>query len=143
MKKRFSKMFSIMAAFSVVASCSALLLAAPPTQAALFSNSKEQACKGIALDDSATCGSTTIDSSTKINNVIATALNLLSVVVGIIAVIMLIVSGLRLVLSGGDSATVASARGSIVYAMVGMVIFVLAQLIVRFVLHRVTNVPTP
>jgi hypothetical protein len=51
---------------------------------------------------------------------------------------MIIVGGLRLVLSGGNPQTVTSARDSIIYALVGIVIAVLAQVIVVFVLDNIS-----
>ncbi|HEX5456185.1 MAG TPA: pilin [Candidatus Saccharimonadales bacterium] len=79
---------------------------------------------------------------TRLNNLVATIVNLFSVLVGIIAVLMVIVGGFRYITSGGDSGNVSSAKNTILYAIVGLVIVALAQFIVKFVLAKATGVGT-
>lgn len=67
------------------------------------------------------------------------ALNLLSIIVGIAAVIMIIVAGLRYVTSGGKEEGVKTAKNTILYAIIGLVIVALAQIIVHFVLTEATT----
>jgi len=136
MKTMFRK-FTILIT-SVLILNGALLLAAPARSFALFENSRNQACAGVQLSNSpVACDPKS--SSSSINGIITTVLDVLSVVVGLIAVVMIIISGLRFVLSGGDSANTNSARNSIIYAIVGLVIVALAQIIVRYVLSRVSG----
>jgi hypothetical protein len=52
---------------------------------------------------------------------------------------MIIVGGLKYILSAGDSGNVTSAKNTIVYAIVGLVIVALAQFVVRFVLTKVSQ----
>lgn len=61
--------------------------------------------------------------------------------VGAISVIMLIVGGLRYVLSSGESAAVKSAKDTILYAIVGIVVAILAFAIVSFVAGRFNTTP--
>lgn len=68
------------------------------------------------------------------NDIIITIINILSVVVGAISVIMIIVGGLRYIISAGDSNGVQGAKNTILYALVGLVIVLFSQVIVRFVL---------
>lgn len=63
-------------------------------------------------------------------------INVVSFIVGVAAIIGIIVSGLKMVLANGDSNAVAQARGSLIYALVGVVIVILAQSIVVFVLNK-------
>jgi hypothetical protein len=65
--------------------------------------------------------------------------NILSVVVGIVAVIMIIVGGFRYITSGGSSEKVTAAKNTLLYAIIGLVIVALAQVIVRFVLTKTTG----
>jgi hypothetical protein len=65
--------------------------------------------------------------------------NILTVIVGITAVIMIIIAGFRFVISGGESANVAGAKNTIIYVIVGIVVVALAQVIVHFVLYRVSK----
>ena len=64
-------------------------------------------------------------------------INTLLFLVGIIAVIVIIVNGIRFVTSNGNSDQVASARNGVIYAVVGIVVAVMAYAIVRFVLARI------
>jgi hypothetical protein len=60
--------------------------------------------------------------------------------VGIIAVIMIVYGGFRYITSGGDATKVTSARNTILYAIIGLIIVALAQFIVKFVLKKATDV---
>ncbi len=75
----------------------------------------------------------------KINQLVATVVNLFSVIVGVVAVLMIIVGGFRYITSGGDSGNVSTAKNTILYAIVGLVIVALAQFIVKFVLAKATG----
>jgi hypothetical protein len=70
---------------------------------------------------------------------VKTVVNVLSVVVGIVAVIMIIIGGFRYITSGGKQESVTGAKNTILYAVIGLVIVALAQVIVRFVLTRTTT----
>lgn len=71
-----------------------------------------------------------------LNKLITDIINIFSTIVGIVAVIMIIVGGFKYVTSGGDSGKVGSAKNTIIYAIVGLIIVALAQSIVRFVLSK-------
>jgi uncharacterized membrane protein YuzA (DUF378 family) len=78
-----------------------------------------------------------------ITSTISTAVQILSVVAGIAAVIMVIISGFRYITSGGDSGKVGNAKNSLIYALVGIAIVVLAQFLVHFVINNTSNATTP
>ena len=59
--------------------------------------------------------------------------------VGTISVIMLIYGGFRYVISGGDSKKVTDAKNTILYAIIGLIISMLAYAIVRFVITAITG----
>ena len=99
-------------------------------------------CTGANLQftetpSSANC--TAGDATSKINNIVHTIINLLSAVVGIVAVVMIIVGGLRYITSGGNDTSVTSAKNTILYAIIGLVVVALAQTLVRFTLGKITN----
>ncbi|OGL37906.1 hypothetical protein A3E49_01355 [Candidatus Saccharibacteria bacterium RIFCSPHIGHO2_12_FULL_49_19] len=71
-----------------------------------------------------------------LNNLVANIINVLSIAVGIIAVVMIILGGFRYVTSGGDATKVQSAKNSLMYAIIGLIVVALAQIIVRFVLKK-------
>jgi energy-converting hydrogenase Eha subunit E len=60
--------------------------------------------------------------------------NILLFVAGALAVIMIIVGGLRYVVSGGNSSSVTSAKNTVLYAIVGLIIAFLAFAAVNFLL---------
>lgn len=100
---------------------------------------KQAACEGIGVtgaecDDGSASGS--------INNIVATVVNILSWIVGVAAVIMIIIGGFRYVIAGGDSSAVSSAKNTIMYAIIGLVVAAVAQILVQFVLGQVTDEPT-
>jgi len=65
--------------------------------------------------------------------------NIMLFAVGILAVIMLIWGGIRYVLSGGDSGAVSSAKKTILYAVVGLIVAILAYAIVNFVITAIAK----
>lgn len=60
--------------------------------------------------------------------------NVLLFIIGAVAVIMLIIGGLKYVISGGDATKVQSAKNTILYALVGVVVAILAYAVVNFVI---------
>ncbi len=76
----------------------------------------------------------------QLNKIITTVINVVSLVVGIVAVVMIIVGGLKYITSGGESSNVSSAKNTIIYAIIGLIVVALAQFIVQFVLGRATDV---
>ena len=54
--------------------------------------------------------------------------------IGAISVLMLIYGGIRYTISGGDSTAVTNAKNTIMYAVIGIVVAILAYAIVNFVL---------
>lgn len=75
----------------------------------------------------------------RVNAIIRLVINIFSLVVGVVAVIMIIIGGFKYITSGGDSGNVSSAKNTIMYALIGLIIVALAQIIVRFVLQKVTT----
>jgi len=59
--------------------------------------------------------------------------NILLFILGAIAVIMIVVGGIRYTTSNGDSGQTKSAKDTILYAVVGLVVAMLAYAIVNFV----------
>jgi hypothetical protein len=55
---------------------------------------------------------------------------------GVAAIIMIILGGFTFMTGSGDPGTLASARKTIIYAVVGLVILVLPSAIIRFVISR-------
>jgi hypothetical protein len=75
-----------------------------------------------------------------ISDIVTLVVNIFSIIVGIVAVIMIIWGGFKYITSGGDSGNITSAKNTIIYAIIGLVIVALAQFIVQFVLEQVTDI---
>ncbi|MDB5177183.1 MAG: conserved rane protein of unknown function [Candidatus Saccharibacteria bacterium] len=61
------------------------------------------------------------------------------VIAGIVAVMAIIYGGVRYTLSGGDSGNVKSAKDTILYAIVGLVVIMMAAAITDFVIKNVAK----
>jgi uncharacterized membrane protein len=107
-----------------------------PANAAV--DARDAVCEGLgAATGGAGCEEPAGEST--LNGTVTNAINIISLVVAVIAVIMVIVGGLKYITSQGESAGTAGAKNTIIYAIVGLIIVALAQLIVRFVVNRVTT----
>lgn len=88
----------------------------------------------------ASCGT---QADTTVNTLLKTVINIISVVVGIVAVIMIIIGGFRYVTSGGKQESVTGAKNTILYAIIGLVIVALAQIVVHFILNKTSTATAP
>lgn len=127
----FQRVKQFVIALSVVFSSSLVMV--PAVVSAADNPLKTDACNGLSQISGTNCSNS---SSTGLDNVIATIINILSIIVGFVAVIMIIVGGIKFITSSGDSSNVASARNTILYAIIGLVIVALAQVIVHFVILK-------
>lgn len=66
--------------------------------------------------------------------IFTTISNVMLFIVGAISVIMIVIGGFRYVVSGGSTTNVAAAKNTILYAIVGLVISMLAYAIINFVI---------
>jgi hypothetical protein len=107
----------------------ALALASPLSVAG--DSLKQDACAGL---DQVSAAQGCDTGGSGINDFVASVVNILSLIVGMAAVIMIIVAGLKFVTANGDSSRVASARNTLIYALIGIAIAALAQVLVHFVL---------
>lgn len=132
MKKLFSlPLLTLLIAFSSVA---------PVVSAEDVFN---KVCTGTGGNASSTLCEEANKNSTKTDNglfgtngILNKVANVLVVVVGVAGVIMVIVGGIQYTLSAGDPARVTKAKDLIIYALVGMVIAVLAKGIIVFVINK-------
>lgn len=70
-------------------------------------------------------------------SIFTTVVNILLFIIGAICVIMLIWGGIRYTTSAGNSASVTSAKNTIMYAIIGLIIAFLAFAIVNWVLGEI------
>jgi L-lactate permease len=76
------------------------------------------------------------DADDRVNALIKNAIRIFQIIVGLISVFMIITGGLKYITSGGDSGKVGEAKNAILYAVIGLVVVGVAQIIVQFALNR-------
>ena len=86
-----------------------------------------------------TTGCAVTDTTNNVNGAIKFAIRIFQFVVGIISIIMIILGGLKYITSGGEAGNITSAKNTILYAVVGLIVVVLAQTIVQFVLTKANS----
>jgi hypothetical protein len=86
--------------------------------------------KGCEGQTSEVCVATKKDNAT---DMVKTIINTLLYIIGILAVIMIIVGAFRYVVSAGNSASITAAKNTIMYAVIGLIVAILAFAIVNFV----------
>jgi hypothetical protein len=86
------------------------------------SNARTSVCRARSQDDA--------------NSLIRDVIRVLLFIVGTVSVIMIIVGGIRYTLSNGDAGQIKSAKDTVLYAVVGLVVALLAYAIVNFVVAR-------
>ena len=74
-----------------------------------------------------------------VNSTVGSIVNILLWVVGILSVTMIVWSGFKYITSAGDTSKLASAKSTLIYAVVGLIIAILAYAIVTFVRTQVVS----
>lgn len=118
----------------LILSFSFATLAIEPVHAQL--DPKGQACSALNIASGSTGDCTTDPAGPNVDNTLKLAINMFSLIVGVAAVLMIIVGGLKYITSNGESSNITGAKNTILYAIIGLVIVGLAQIIVKFVLTK-------
>ena len=89
---------------------------------------------GTAIINGATgaCGNS-CDTNLSVNQLFTRIADVLTYLVGAISIIMIIYGGLRYVISRGDAAQIKAAKETILYAVAGVVVAIVAFAIIKFV----------
>ncbi len=129
MKKRF-----------VSLSASLLLLCFMLSGHALAWNPFDQACsssvnaKTSVACDSANQGQTNPVSGSK--GIILKVANIIALTGGVVAIFMIMISAFKYVTSSGDAKNISSAKDTILYAVIGLVVIALSRTIVIFIINK-------
>lgn len=103
----------------------------------VHADAASDACDGIKLvDPTAKCNDPDKGTSA-FGKLTRKIINIFSIVIGTVSVIMIIFGGFRYIVSGGDSSATKAAKDTIMYAVIGLVVVLFAEVIVRFVLTNV------
>ncbi len=75
-----------------------------------------------------------------LSNTANNLIDLFSLIIGVAAVAMIIYGGFKFITSGGSDDGTKSAKQTILYALVGLVVVLLAQTIVKYVFGKATSI---
>lgn len=107
--------------------------------AAVFSTANSpisMAASGIPACDAGSNAAICKTNSNLLGGVLKNVINIMLYLAGIIAVIMVVIGGLRYITSDGDPQKANQAKNTILYALIGVTVAVLAFSIVNFVIAQ-------
>lgn len=133
MKEKFTARVGVVTA----ALLAAFMISAPvnvsaATNSALMANAANQVQSGVNQVGGD-------DNTTQLPEFITSIINVMLYIIGSIAVLMIIIGGIRYVTSNGDQANVKAAKDTIFYAVIGLILAVLAYAIVNFVIQGISS----
>lgn len=123
------KFTTLLASLALVVAAGGTMVLATATPAAAFN----PLARGCEADSSAAICQ---QDAAKPNKLIRDIIRTLLFIVGVISVIMIVVGGIRYAVSGGDASQTKAAKDTVLYAVVGLVVALLAYAIVNFVIDR-------
>lgn len=135
----FKKLKTIMLSMLLVGAVAAPVAVPSAASAQIDCGGIEECLDEGAVKTDPDSASTGEEADERVFGLIETVIDIFSLVVGVVSVIMIIIGGLRYITSGGDSGNVSGAKNTILYAIIGLVVVALAQVIVRFVLNTATT----
>lgn len=91
-------------------------------------------CAQVGVDTTGGTGG-----SASVGDIVKTIVNVLLYILGAVAVIMIVLGGIRYTISQGDSSALTSAKNTILYSVIGLIVALLAYGIVNFVLTQFTK----
>jgi hypothetical protein len=104
-----------------------------PVYACGSSTAAQQVGDGVGETNGGACDDSGVDSTVK------AVIDILSFVVGVAAVVAMISGGFKYITSGGDAGKVSNAKNTLIYALIGLAIAALAQVLVHFVVNTANN----
>lgn len=134
--KQYIRQFSVImvSLFYLLVPVSAAAYGVTTTPLNQFADTSEQeACETL---EAAGVGGCANPEGPSVMRLVRLAVNVLSVIAGVICVVTVIISGLKYMTSQGDSTKAASARQTLIYSIIGLIVVAAAQVIVNFVVTR-------
>ena len=133
MKKRIKAFLSLAAIIGTLTFVPAYTVAAagnPPNPTPPGQSGSSSPAGQINAGTSAVGGS----GAPTLGSVIKTIINVLLYILGAIAVVMIVIGGIRYTTSNGEGQAISSAKNTILYSVIGLIVAVMAYAIVNFVL---------
>jgi hypothetical protein len=121
--------------------CISLLLALGllmiPAVPAAATDPFRDVCDRPGTSQSEVCRNRGADPITGTNGILTRVVNIIALIAGAAAVIIIIIAGFQFIMAGGDSSKIASARNAIIYAIIGLIVIVLARQIIVFIINNI------
>jgi hypothetical protein len=141
---RLIKYLLLILPFSFIISTS--VASAAPTSRSLIvknnlfaTNATTDACAALnSLDASNNCSAK--GGNTTVNNLVSNVVKIIGILIGVVSVIMIMFSGFKFITANGDPQAVSNARNTLIYAIIGIVVAVLAEFLVSRVLGTASNI---
>jgi len=70
------------------------------------------------------------------DGIINVAINLIALIAGIAAIVLIVIGGIKYTISRGNAEDIQGAKRTITYAVIGLVIIVIAKLIISYVISN-------
>lgn len=138
--KIISKVIKIATALPIAALIAGAVV--PMTPAYAECNTEDPTSSGISGSADCAKGTGQSDSLFGEAGVFKTVTNVLLFIIGAVAVIMLVIGGIRYTISGGDSNSITAAKNTILYAIIGIIVAILAYAAVNFVIGSFAGTST-
>ena len=119
---------------SIIALCTLSIAVAQPALAAV---DVFEICNTTPPSNSAVCKATSDAPLFGPDSIWTKILNAFIFIIGAVAVLMIIISGMKYVMSNGDQSQISSAKNTILYAIVGLIVALMSYAIVNFVLNTI------
>lgn len=103
----------------------------------LFHGACVDRAKGTASNSAACTPQDGSDTISGPNGLLGKVTNIIALVTGIVAILFVLFGGFKYLTSSGESGKVQEAKNTIIYALVGLVVIVMARSIILFVLNKV------
>ena len=105
-------------------------------------NSNDASCDSFSgVASGVSCGKNNSSPTNLFGNggIFQTVINIMLFIVGVLAVVMIIFSGIRYTSSRGDPKQVESAKNTLMYSIIGLVIAIFAYAIINWIVFAATN----
>ncbi len=126
-----ARIWHIVRSVMLIAAVAGVLLA-PAGQALAATDPFGDVCSMDRAGDSTVCQTPQDDIVPTIRGIAS----IISIIAGVAAVIVLVVGGIRYISSNGENEQIAQSKRTIIFAVIGLVVIGLAQVIINFVISR-------
>lgn len=144
MKKLFLSIFTVLCLFAPAAALQPAYAAFDAFEIACDATLDDPNTPGNeakpAPTDSSVCSDNAPNAANPLTGdqgIILKAVRIITMITGIASVIVVIFAGIKYITSNGDSNTISSAKSTMLYAIIGVVISVMSQAIILFVINRI------